>query len=425
MKRRRPKAFNGLAVPDGEIIAFQDGRPVTPSRPIIPFIEGDGIGPEIMCATQQILDAAVALAYGDERQLIWYEIFAGDKAKAKFRVSLPRGTRAAIANFGVAIKGPLGTPTGGGMRSLNVKLRQQFDLYSCVRPVRYFRGVPSVVKRPQDLDVVIFRENTEDVYAGIEFKKGSKAALRIIALLKELGHDVRADSGIGIKPMSEFGSRRLIRAALQYAVDNGRRTVTIVHKGNIQKHTEGAFLKWCLKLAGEEFADKIISEAELKALGWKLPDGKILLNHRIADAMFFELLTKPGNFDVLATMNLNGDYLSDAAAAQVGGLGIAPGANIGTNCALFEATHGTAPDIAGQGVANPCSLTLSGIMMLEYLGWTEAAQIATRAVGKTIRARTVTLDLAKFMKRAVTLDTSDFASAVVGNMVKPRRKRRA
>ncbi|MDR3616502.1 MAG: NADP-dependent isocitrate dehydrogenase [Candidatus Obscuribacterales bacterium] len=415
--------FNGIVEPDGEIIKFLDGKPVVPNFPIIPFIEGDGIGAEISGATWQVFDAAVELAYGETRRVKRLEVFAGDKALAQFGEVLPKDTLAAIKRYGVAIKGPLATPTGGGMRSLNVNLRKTFDLYSCVRPVRYFKGVPSVVKRPQDLDVVIFRENTEDVYAGIEFEMGSRVAKRIIKLLAEEGIDVRDDSGIGIKVQSRFGARRLVKAAIEFAIEHGRKVVTIVHKGNIQKYTEGAFLKWGLEIAAEEFGDIMVSESDLwsKHAG-KLPEGKILLNHRIADATFFELLTKSDKFSVIATMNLNGDYLSDAAAAQVGGLGIAPGANIGDNCALFEATHGTAPDIAGKGLANPCSLLLSSIMMLEYLGWTEAAEIATKAIAKTIRNKTVTGDLARFMKNAHTLSTSDFASAICDNMTKPRRR---
>lgn len=417
------RLFNGLCPPAGEVIQFKEGKPITPVQPIIPFIEGDGIGPEISDATRLVLDAAVSLAYGSARRINWFEVFAGDKARQQFGKPLPDDTLAALRHFGVSIKGPLNTPTGGGMRSLNVTMRQHFDLYSCVRPVRYFSGVPSVVKRPQDLDVVIFRENAEDVYAGIEFEMGSPLAKKILALLKEEGYEIREDTGVGIKIMSRSGARRLIRAAIQFAIEQQRKVVTIVHKGNIQKFTEGAFLKWGLELAAEEFAEIMVSEDDLWSKhGGNLPEGKILLNHRIADATFFELLTRANKFSVIATMNLNGDYISDAAAAQVGGLGIAPGANIGDNCALFEATHGTAPDIAGKGIANPCSLLLSGVMMLEYLGWTEAAEIATKAVQKTIKARTVTGDLARFMKTSTKLSTSDFAQAVVGNMVKPRRR---
>ncbi|MBK7750689.1 MAG: NADP-dependent isocitrate dehydrogenase [Candidatus Obscuribacter sp.] len=417
------KTYNGIPVPAGETIQFVNAKPVTPNHPIIPYIEGDGIGAEITDAMRRILDLSVNLAYGDARSIAWLEVFAGDKAKARFGDALPADTLTALTDFGVSIKGPLGTPTGEGMRSLNVTMRQHFDLFSCVRPVRYFRGVPSVVKRPQDLDVVIFRENIEDVYAGIEGPMGSDFAKETLALCRKYGFDVPEDTGVGIKIMSRTGSRRLIRAAIQYAIDNNRKVVTIVHKGNIQKYTEGAFLRWGLELAAEEFGDTMVLEADLWSKhGGNLPEGKILLNHRIADATFFELLTKSDKFSVIATMNLNGDYISDAAAAQVGGLGIAPGGNIGSKCALFEATHGTAPDIAGKGLANPCSVLLSGVMMLEYLGWQEAADIATAAIAKSIRAKTVTGDLARYMKNATQLSTSDFAKTVMTNMVKPRRK---
>ena len=415
--------FNGVVEPDGEIIKFLDGKPVVPNFPIIPFIEGDGIGVEITSANWQVLDAAVALAYGETRHIQRLEVFAGDKALANFDEVLPADTLAAIKRYGVALKGPLSTPTGGGMRSLNVHLRKTFDLYSCVRPVRYFQGVVSVVKRPQDLDIVIFRENTEDVYAGPEFEMGSRIALRIINLLKEEGYELREDSGIGIKAQSRFGSRRLVKAAIAYAINAGRKVVTIVHKGNIQKYTEGAFLKWGLEIAAEEFGDIVVSEADLRSKhAGILPEGKILLNHRITDATFAELLLKPKQFSVIATMNLNGDFLSDAAAAQEGGLGLAPGANIGEGIALFEATGGSALDIAGQGIANPCSLLLSSIMMLEYLGWTEAAAIATKAMERTIRKKTVTNDLARFMKNGHALNTKDFANAICSNMTKPRRR---
>ncbi|MBN8662381.1 MAG: isocitrate dehydrogenase (NADP(+)) [Candidatus Obscuribacter phosphatis] len=412
-----PLTFNGIASPNGQVITFKDGKPQTPDQPVIPFIEGDGIGAEIWSVCRSVLDNAVASAYGGKRKIAWLEVFAGEKARQKFGDSLPQDTLRALRHFGVGIKGPLNTPTGGGFRSLNVAMRQTFDLYQCVRPVRYFNGVPSVVKRPQDLDVVIFRENTEDVYAGIEYKIDSPEAKRILKLLEELGNKMDEDTGVGIKIMSRSGSRRLVRSAIEYAIKTGRKTVTMVHKGNIQKFTEGAFRDWGYELGREEFADKIVTEADL----WSkhngvLPEGKILLNDRIADAMFFEVLTKPDKFSVIATMNLNGDYLSDACAAQVGGLGIAPGANIGDNSAIFEATHGTAPDIAGKNLANPCSLILSGVMMLEYLGWQEAAKLVVETVEKTIAARTVTGDLARFMADATALSTSDFGAALIANM---------
>jgi isocitrate dehydrogenase len=424
MSTKPVRKFFGAEVPDGEVIKFVDGKPVTPTRPIIPFIDGDGIGPEISDATRRIIDAAVAKCYGSSRSIVWLTAHAGEAAAAKFGSPLPADTLEMLDYFGVSIKGPLATPTGGGMRSLNVTLRKHFDHFACVRPVRFYRGVVSVVKRPQDLDVVIFRENTEDVYAGIEFEAGTPAAREFIELAKKHGHTIREDSGIGLKPISRYGSRRIVRAAIEYAIEHNRKVVTLVHKGNIQKYTEGAFLKWGLELGAEEFGDIMVSEDDLwKVHGGKLPEGKILLNHRIADATFFELLVKSRQFSVIATTNLNGDYLSDDAAGQVGGLGIAPGANIGSGNAMFEATHGTAPDIAGKGIANPCSQTLSGVMMLEYINWDEAALCITRAIEKTLRSRTATGDLARFMKNSRQVGTKEFADAVIANMVKPRRRK--
>ncbi len=417
------RKFYGKPVPDGEIIQVVDGKATKPTRPIIPFIDGDGIGTEISVATRRIIDAAVAKCYGDKRNIVWLPAYAGDAAVAQFGSPLPAETLEMLDYFGIGMKGPLGTPTGGGIRSLNVTMRQHFDWYSCVRPVRYFRGIVSVVKRPQDLDVVIFRENTEDVYAGVEFEAGSEGALEIIAVAKKYGHEIREDSGIGIKPISKFASRRIVRSAIEFAIEHGRKVVTIVHKGNIQKHTEGAFLKWGLELAAEEYPGLFVSEDELwKTHGGKLPEGKILLNHRIADATFYELLCKSTQFSVIATTNLNGDYISDAAAGQVGGLGIAPGANIGAKSAMFEATHGTAPDIAGKGISNPCSLTLSGVMMLEYIDWDEAAVCVTRAIEKTLRSKTATGDLARFMKNGNQVNTVQFTDAVIANMVKPTKR---
>lgn len=421
MSKKRVRKFYGADIPDGEIIKVVDAQASKTTRPIIPFIDGDGIGPEISDATRRIIDAAVRKCYGDKRGIVWMPAYAGDTAVAKFGTALPDETLELLEYFSVAMKGPLGTPTGGGMRSLNVTMRQHFDWYACVRPIRYFRGIVSVVKRPQDLDIVIFRENTEDVYAGVEFEAGSPAALEFIALAKKHGHTIREDSGIGIKPISRFASRRLVRAAIEFAVENNRKVVTLVHKGNIQKYTEGAFLKWGLELAKEEFGDVIVSEDDLwKVHGGKLPEGKILLNHRIADATFYELLCKPKQFSVIATTNLNGDYISDDASGPGGGLGIAPGSNIGATSAMFEATHGTAPDIAGKGIANPCSLTLSGVMMLEFINWDEAAVCVTRAIEKTLRSKTATGDLARFMKKGNQVGTADFADAVIANMVKPR-----
>jgi isocitrate dehydrogenase len=417
----KAKTYNGIAVPAGEKITFQNGKPVTPDHPIIPFIEGDGIGTDIWPASRKIIDAAVRGAYGDTRSIAWLEVLAGDKAKAASGVPLPQDTLDAITEFGVAIKGPLGTPTGGGMRSLNVTMRQKFDLYRCVRPVRYFSCVPSVVVHPEKLDVVIFRENTEDVYAGIEYKADSAEAVQIVDLLGKFGVDtIEATTGIGIKIISRRKSRRLVKAAIEYALESGRKTVTLVHKGNIQKFTEGAFRDWGYELAREEFADKVVTEDELWSKhNGKLPDGKILLNDRIADAMFFEVLTKPSEFSVIATCNLNGDYLSDACAAQVGGLGIAPGANIGTDCAIFEATHGTWPKGAGKNLANPSSLLLSGVMMLEFMGWKEAAQRIVTGLEKTIASKNVTVDLHTLMEGATLLSTSEFADAVIANMPEP------
>jgi isocitrate dehydrogenase len=365
----------------------------------------------------KIVDAAVAAVSKGTRKIHWLEAFAGNKAVAKFGTPLPEETLKLIEEYRVGIKGPLATPTGGGMRSLNVALRKKFDLYQCIRPVRGLKNVPSPVLRPQDLNVTIFRENTEDVYSGIEFEKDSEKAQALIALLKTWGVEVREDSGLGIKPISEFGSKRLIRKAIQYAVDHERTIVTIVAKGNIMKFTEGAFMKWGFEMAKAEFGDRIVTEDELKTVhNWKMPEGKILLKYRIADAMFMEMLVRPTDHQVIATMNLNGDYLSDLAAAIAGGLGVAPGANIGDLYAIFEAIHGTADDIAGQGKANPTSLLLSAVMMLEYIGWQDAADAVMEALEKTFAAKTVTGDLARFMEGATMLGTSAFADAVIANL---------
>jgi isocitrate dehydrogenase len=388
-----------------------------PTRPVIPFIEGDGIGPEIGPAARKIIDAAVQHAYKGARGISWLEVLAGDKATAATGEPLPEATLKTIGEYGIGIKGPLGTPSGGGMRSLNVAMRKHFDLYQCVRPVRYYPGVPSRVVAPHELDIVIFRENTEDLYSGIEFQAGSDGAKEIIAALAKLGYTVTADAGIGIKVITEHGSKRLVRAAIQYAIEHGRKVVTLVAKGNIMKYTEGSFRAWGYEVAKAEFGDKVITEDELwSTYNGTLPDGKILVNDRITDAMFAEILLKPGKYSVLATMNLNGDYLSDASAAEVGGLGIAPGANIGDKCAIFEATHGTAPDIAGKNLANPTSLLLSAVMMLEYIGWTEAAQLIVQALEKTIAAKAVTGDLSRLIPGVKGLSTSEFADAVVANI---------
>jgi isocitrate dehydrogenase len=412
------RSFNGLPVPaGGERIRISDGRLVVPNNPIIPFIQGDGTGPDIWRAASRVFDAAVERAYGGARRIVWYEIFAGEKAFEKFNEWLPRDTLDAIREFVVAIKGPLTTPVGGGIRSLNVTLRQELDLYACVRPVRYFEGVPSPVREPQHVNLVIFRENTEDVYAGIEFQEGSDRAAKLRAFLRDFGYDIREDSGIGVKPISITGTKNLVRRAIRYALDNGRRTVTLVHKGNIMKWTEGAFREWGYQLAAEEFGQHTVTEKELwdKYEG-RLPEGKILINDRIADSMFQQLLLRPQEYEVLATPNLNGDYLSDAAAAQVGGLGMAPGANIGDNAAIFEATHGTAPKYAGQDVVNPGSVILSGVMMFEHLGWTEAGELITRGLTETIRQKKVTYDLHRQMDGATRLKTSEFAEEIIKNM---------
>ncbi len=411
--------FNGIPVPEGERIQARDGRFLTPDHPIIPFVEGDGTGRDIWKASRPVLDAAVALAYGGRRLIAWYEIFAGEKAFQRFGEWLPEDSVDAVREFRVAIKGPLTTPVGGGIRSLNVALRMQLDLYACVRPVKYYAGVPSPVKQPEAMDVVIFRENTEDVYAGIEFKQGTPQAAKLIGFLQqEFGAVVRPDSGIGIKPISVTGSKRLVRQALRYALEQGRTVVTLVHKGNIQKFTEGAFRDWGYEVAVQEFRDYCVTEAELAQAPYhgKLPAGKILVNDRIADSMFQQILLRPRDYQVICTTNLNGDYLSDACAAQVGGLGLAPGANISEEYAFFEATHGTAPKYADQDVINPGSLILSGVMLLQALGWQEAARLVEAGLGETIRQKKVTYDLARQMEGATQLKTSEFAAAIMANM---------
>lgn len=411
---RRFKAFNGVRVPRGDIINIRGDTWDVPDFPIIPYIEGDGIGPEIWVATRRFVDAAVTRAYRGRRKIVWFKIFAGDAAKAKFGDPLPADTLAALKYFRVGIKGPLGTPTGGGIRSLNVTMRQELDLNQCIRPVRYFQGVPSVVKHPEKLNVTIFRQNTEDVYAGVEFKAGTDTARALMEYLITLGVKLRQDSGIGIKPISKYESQRIVRAGIEYARKHGRKTVTLVHKGNIQKCTEGAFRDWGFELAQKEFGDSIIfAEDYWNVYGGKLPEGKILINDMIADASFQELLIRPERMDVIVTTNLNGDYLSDAAAAQVGGLGIAPGANIGDHFAIFEATHGTAPDIAGKGLANPTSLLLSALMMLERMGWKEAADLIQSALEKTIADHKVTGDLARF----IVIPGIEQISAMLGDVV--------
>lgn len=409
------KSFNGIDVPEGETIVFENSRPIKPSRPIIPFIPGDGIGKEIWPATQKIIDAAVSRAYTD-RNIVWMKVFAGEEANANFGEPLPADTMAALRQFRVAIKGPLATPSSGGMRSLNVAMRNQLDLYRCVRPVRWYKGVPSRVVAPEELDIVIFRMNKGDLYGGIEFEAGSAEQQSFVDWLEARGIEVPEDSGLGIKVISEQDSKQLVRSAIEYAIEHRRKVVTLVAKGNIMKFTEGAFRKWGYEV-GKEFGDRIVTEDELwNTYQGKLPDGKILLNDRITDAMFAELILRPNRYSVIATMNLNGDYLSDACAAQVGGLGLAPGANIGDDCAIFEATHGTAPDIAGKNIANPTSLILSAVMMLQYIGWHEAADLIVSALEKTLENKTVTGDLARLMSDAKQLTTSEFADAVVANL---------
>ena len=464
------ESFNGVAVPtDGARISYKDGRYQVPDNPIVPFIEGDGTGRDIWKASVRVFNAAVERAYKGKRRVAWYEVFAGEKAKAKFDTWLPDDTIGAVREFRVAIKGPLTTPVGGGIRSLNVALRQILDLYACVRPVKYYSGVPSPVKHPERMNLVIFRENTEDVYAGIEWEQGSPEAAKLIEflnkdMLKGGKKQVRLDSGVGIKPISVSGTKRLVRMAIQHALETGRKSVTLVHKGNIQKFTEGAFRKWGYELATQEFRDKVVTEREswildnkdknpnlsaeenasliepglefapeefrksvyaevkqvLEAIykthgngAWKK---KLMINDRIADSIFQQVVTRADEYTVLATPNLNGDYISDACAAQVGGLGIAPGANIGDGYAIFEATHGTAPKYADKDVINPGSVILSGVMMFRFLGWSEAADLIERGMERTIEQKKVTYDFERLMEGAKKVKTSEFADYIIENM---------
>ena len=403
-------------VPDsGDPVTIEGGQLRVPDRPIIPFIEGDGIGPDIWAATRHVVDASVAVAYGDEREIQWMEIFAGEKANDRTGAWLPEETFRALREFKVGIKGPLTTPVGGGIRSLNVTLRKVLDLYSCVRPVRWIEGVPSPMKEPERLDVVIFRENTEDVYAGIEWESGTPEAERVRSfLVDEMHANIREASGIGIKPISPFGTKRHVAAAIRYAIDRDRSAVTLVHKGNIMKFTEGAFSDWGYEVAREQFPDETVAESRI----WdgEEADGRIVIGDRIADAMFQQVLLRPDEYDILATPNLNGDYLSDACAAQVGGLGMAPGANIGDEVALFEATHGTAPKYAGQDKVNPGSVILSAVMMLEHLGWDRAARRIDRGLEGAVAAKTVTYDLERQMQGATRVGTFRFGEEVVRYM---------
>ena len=464
------QSFNGVSVPaDGARITYKDGRYQIPDNPVVPFIEGDGTGRDIWKASVRVFNAAVEKAYKGKRRVAWYEVFAGEKAKAKFDTWLPDDTVNAVREFRVAIKGPLTTPVGGGIRSLNVALRQILDLYSCVRPVKYYKGVPSPVKHPERMDLVIFRENTEDVYAGIEWEEGSAEAAKLIEflnkdMLKGGKKQVRLDSGVGIKPISVTGTKRLVRMAIKHALENGRKSVTLVHKGNIQKFTEGAFRKWGYELATDEFRDKVVTERESWILdnkdknpnlsieenanltepglefapeefrqsiyrevkdvldriyathghgAWKK---KLMINDRIADSIFQQVVTRADEYTVLATPNLNGDYISDACAAQVGGLGIAPGANIGDGYAIFEATHGTAPKYADKDVINPGSVILSGVMMFRFLGWNEAADLIEQGMERTIGQKKVTYDFERLMEGATKVSTSAFADHIIENM---------
>src|SRR6201997_3727500 len=464
-------SYNGLPLPaGGEAIQYADGKFTIPNHPIIPFIEGDGTGRDIWRASQRVFDAAVEKAYGGKRSVKWFEVYAGEKAFREFKTWLPDDTVSAARDLRVSIKGPLTTPVGGGIRSLNVALRQILDLYACVRPVRYFQGVPSPVREPEKMDVVIFRENTEDVYIGIEWKSGTPEVKKLLDFLNRemLGggkKQIRMDSGVGIKPISPFGTKRLVRRAIQYALEHKRKLVTLVHKGNIQKFTEGAFRDWGYELAAEEFRAETVTEREswildnmeknpglgvennaamiepgleqgtedfkkgiyaevkrtLDAIGnshgkgqWKK---KLMVNDRIADSVFQQMLLRPNEYSVLATPNLNGDYLSDACAAQVGGLGIAPGSNIGDGYGVFEATHGTAPKYADKDVINPSSVMLSGAMMFEFMGWGEAGKLIEDGIARTIQAKKVTYDLERLMTGGTKLGTSAFASAIIENMV--------
>jgi len=411
--------YKHIKVPaDGKPITLKGKKLVIPDKPIIPHIEGDGIGRDISKAMRRVVDAAVEKAYGGKKKIAWMDVHAGERANELYGEWLPKETIDAIKKHYVAIKGPLTTPVGGGFRSLNVSMRQIMNLYACVRPVRYFRGVGSPVTHPEKLNIVIFRENTEDVYAGIEWQKGTKEAKKVIDWLnKSMKTKIRLDSGVGVKPISVTGTKRLVRKAINHAIARKLPSVTLVHKGNIMKYTEGAFRDWGYKVATTEFRDKIVTEDEVwKKYDGKVPDSKIVIQDRIADSMFQQILTRSNEYSVLATPNLNGDYLSDAAAAQVGGLGMAAGANMGDYIALFEATHGTAPKYADKDVINPGSLILSAVMMLEYLGWDEAARLVDAGVQKTIDNKTVTYDLERQMTGATKVGTSEFATQIIKNM---------
>jgi isocitrate dehydrogenase len=410
--------YKMLTPPDGERITIVDGKLQFPDKPIIPVIEGDGIGRDIMKATRRVLDAAVEKAYGGKKKIVWFDVYAGEAANEKYKEWLPEDTTEAIRDYIVALKGPLTTPIGGGFRSLNVSLRQILDLYACVRPVKYYAGVPSPVKAPEKMNIVIYRENTEDVYAGIEYRSGTDEANKVRSfLVDEMGANIRELSGLGIKPISSFGTKRLVAKGIQHAVDNGLKSVTLMHKGNIMKFTEGAFKDWGYEVAKEQFGDVTITEDELwDKFDGKQPEDKIVIKDRIADSIFQQILTRTDEYDVICTPNLNGDYISDAAAAQVGGLGMAAGANIGDYIALFEATHGTAPKYADKDMVNPSSVILSGVMMLQYMGWNEAADLVEKSIETTIRKKTVTYDLERQMEGATKLKTSEYGTALIENM---------
>jgi isocitrate dehydrogenase len=413
--------YQHIQVPqDGEKIRVVNNKLKVPNNPIIAFIEGDGTGPDIWKASKRVFDAAVEKAFNGKKKISWMEIYAGEKSVALYgnNAWLPEETVEAIKEFSVAIKGPLTTPIGGGIRSLNVALRQLLDLFACVRPVKYYAGTPSPMKNPKDMDIIIFRENTEDVYSGIEFKSESEDSNKLIDFINEtFNKKIRKPSGIGIKPISEFGSSRLVRKAIEYARDNKRSSVTLVHKGNIMKFTEGSFKEWGYKVATTEFRDIVVTEEELwSQFNGKIPEGKILIKDRIADSMFQQLLLRPSEYDVVATPNLNGDYLSDAAAAQVGGLGIAPGANMSYTTAIFEATHGTAPKYANQDKVNPGSVILSGVMMFNFIGWGKVSRIIEKAMKKTIKSKVVTYDFARLLKNAKEVKCSEFANEIIKNM---------
>ncbi len=411
--------YKHIKIPsEGEPVRVEKGKYIIPDNPIIPFIEGDGIGPDIWRAAQHVFDAAVEKAYGGKRKIAWMEIYAGEKAHHLYGEWLPEETIQAIRDYYIAIKGPLTTPVGGGFRSLNVTIRQVLNLYACIRPVKYYKGVPSPVKEPERMNVVIFRENTEDVYAGIEWQMGSAEVKKVIDFLNnEMGTKIPEDAGLGIKPISETGTKRLVRKAIEYMIQNNRKSLTLVHKGNIMKFTEGAFKDWGYEVAREEYGELFITEDELwNQYNGQVPEGKFVIKDRIADNMLQQILTRTDEYDVIATPNLNGDYLSDACAAQVGGLGMAPGANIGEIHAVFEATHGTAPKYAGMDKVNPSSLILSGVLMFQYMGWTEVCHLIENGLEKAIQQKRVTYDLARQMEGNVApLKTSEFAQAIIDN----------